>query len=200
MIVSNNIYLNKKVCLLGNGPSIKNYDIQYQSYDLVVGINRIYKTYLKDKIHILYYNLSTCDWEDLSKLLLFLSNKIDFKLIVFNPWYLSVEKKQYLYDMLKFYNLKNKFIYSSNIVRSLRLGNKTSKATRPLSGNAALNHIIRSKASSVDIYGFDFYNDSNNKYFDDLKFFNHNRYHDIPQNKDWLERTVADHRFITWYK
>jgi hypothetical protein len=191
MILLKDLYENKKVCLLGGGDSSSVYNIDFDSYDLVVGINRIYTTRHATNISVMYNALSKKDWTNVRDMLDILSNQKKFIYLIACPW----SKKRtyeinYIIKEKKFCENK-KFLYCRNIVREAPV------KKRPLTGMAALYHILLSGATSIDLYGFDFYT---NKYLDNLPKFNHDRYHDIDANKKFLQDLIVEYpEKINWF-
>ena len=63
-------YTNKKICVLGCGSSLEQYDINYENYDIVVSFNRIYNNekYLK-YVNIIYNCLSYQDRDNFDKMI-----------------------------------------------------------------------------------------------------------------------------------
>lgn len=185
-----NLYKNKKICLLGCGLSLEKYKINFNDYDLVVGANRIYKTEYCSHINVLYYNLSKKDnCNDMLKHISLLNN---IKYIVFCPWSSGPKRRMYLEQLLNVYKITN-HLYCKFIVRGLK-GIKR----RPLTGMAALNHIIYSGASEIDIYGFDFYEEM---YINNLTKFDHDKYHDIESNKNFFLNLMQQYpNQIKWNK
>lgn len=187
------IYKDKNICLLGNGESITKYNIDFNKYDLVVGINRIYLTkYYKD-INVLYYNMSKKDNYNLDYLLSSIKNSSNIKYLILCPWCSGPKKRLYLENLINKYGIKN-HIYSKSIVRKIPQIQK-----RPLTGIAALNHILLCGIKSIDIYGFDFYQ---TKYVDKLQYYSgHEKYHDIGSNFDFFKTLLETHNDkIVWHQ
>jgi len=196
----NQIYNDKKICIIANGSSTINYNIDYDSYDIVVGINRIYHTPIFDKINVLYSVLGIKDWHNIEYMIELLYAKNNFHYLVACPWYLKYDKKLLLYQLIKNYNLKNKFLYSNSVVRDLtnKGGHTGSFKKRPLSGIAVLNHILSFRPKEISIFGYDFYekeNVYNLPQYDRMTAKNH----DIEENRIYLEKLVCENN-ITWHK
>lgn len=191
--ISTEIYQNKKVCLLGCGASLDNNNINFSSYDIVVGTNRIYQTEYFNNINILYYNVSRSDKQNLMKLLYKISTSKIFQTLILCPWNSGPKKRKEMETKLQEYSINNT-IYAKSIARKL-----TQIKQRPLTDIAAMNHILLSKAQKVHIYGFDFYS---NQYIKNLKHFNnHNNLHDLESNRTFFLDTLQKHKnIITWYQ
>lgn len=177
---SGHLYLNKSICLLGCGSSLSKYDIDFSKYDVVAGINRIYQTDYMQYINVLYYNLSSADRKNLDSLLYKKQTLAHFKYIVFCPWSSGPKRRANLEKKLQQYLIDiDNHVYSKGIVRKLKEIN-----LRPLSGVAAVNHMLFSGAAKIDLFGFDFYG---NNYIDMIqKIKMHDKYHDIESNKQFL--------------
>jgi hypothetical protein len=191
MILLTDLYKNKKVCLLGGGHSSSAYNIDFDSYDLVVGINRIYKTRYINNINVMYNALSKKDWVNVKDMLDLLIDQTKFIYLIACPW-----SKKRTYEINYIIKEKNfcenkKFLYCRNIVREAPV------KKRPLTGMAALYHILLSGAVGVDLYGFDFYTTG---YLDHLPKFNHDRCHDIDANKKFLQDLIVKYpEKINWF-
>lgn len=187
-----NMYHNKKICILGAGKSIEKHNIIFSNYDIVVGINRLYKTNFIKNINILYHNLSIVEWPYLHSMITTLKENKNFKEAIFCPWYHKKEKKIYLYNLLDHYRFTN-YVYNNTISKSLPEIKK-----RPLTGISALNHIILSKGEHIDLYGFDFYQEPYTQQLN--KFKQHFAYHNIPSNKAFFLQLLSKNPNIKWYQ
>ena len=192
MILLPDLYQNKRICLLGNASSLTNFNINFNNYDIVVGINRIYQTKYIDNIHILYNALSKKDWNNTTIMTSILKSKPQFKCFIACPW--GAKRTSQIKNILSqcnFYDTKQ-FLFCRNIVRQVEV------PKRPLTGIAALNHILLSGGNNVDLFGFDFYK---TKYIDNLPVFDHRKYHDIEANKEFLINTINNpNNKITWWQ
>jgi len=192
MILLPDLYKDKKICLIGNGSSLESKNIDFNKYDVTVGINRIYQTNYINSINVLYTSLSRVDWHNVYGMVNKLKLTPIFQLLIACPWSKTRTKNiEYIVQQQGFCDTK-KFIYCRNIVRGVKI-NK-----RPLTGVAALNHIMLSDAESVDVYGFDFYTKN---YVNNLQKYNHSALHDISSNKEFfinLQQKYLDK--IIWHK
>jgi hypothetical protein len=191
MILLTDLYENKKVCILGGGNSSSAYNIRFDSYDLVVGINRIYKTRHINNISVMYNALSKKDWKNVKDMLYILSNQKKFIYLIGCPWF--KKRTDEINDIIKETNFceNKKFLYCRNIVREVPV------KKRPLTGMAALYHILLSGAAAVDLYGFDFYTTG---YLERLPKFNHDQYHDLDANKEFLQDLIVEYPGkINWF-
>jgi len=199
MLQMPDIYKDKKVCLLGCGKSLEKYNIDFNNYDIVVGINRIYKTSLLNKINILYYSFGQGDRSSIKDMFQILLNQKNFYTFIgcpaghrkkppglFSPDKGSKSKSlidvKKILDEINFCNNKNFYYFHSNVkIKPL-----------PLAGMTAVSHIINSEASFIDMFGFDFYTHG---YTESLKDFhiNHKKYHNIENNKKFLKNLINKH-------
>jgi hypothetical protein len=183
------IYENKKIILIGNGSSIFKYNIDFEKYDLCIGINRIYQSHLFKNINILYNGFGVKDWHNMKYLIQQLSIKNNLYGIIASTWRLSYNKKILLHKLIKEYKLIDKFMYSTNIVRKLsnKGGHSGPMKKRPLTGIAVLNHILENNAQHIDIYGYDFYKSPNINnlihYKDQTE-----KYHDLIENEIFFNK------------
>jgi hypothetical protein len=180
-----NLYQDKKICLIGNGDSSTKYNINYDNYDLIVGINRIYQTSYWSKINVIYYNLSQKDSHNIEYLFSLIKQSNNFKYLIFCPWCSGPGRRKKLEDLLNKYQI-NDHIYAKGIVRQIPEIKK-----RPLTGIAALNHILLSDPQLIDLYGFDFYQ---NSYINNLtRYIAHDRHHNIDSNKKYLLKLLNNY-------
>jgi hypothetical protein len=179
------LYDNKNICLLGNGESLEKHYIDFDKYDVVVGINRIYQTKYWKNINVLYYNVSKKDANNLEYLLNLIMNSNNFKYIFFCPWSSGSKKRKTIENLINKYKIKN-HIYSKEMARNIKHIKK-----RPLTGIAALNHILLSEIKNIDLYGFDFYK---TQYINNMQKFNqHNKFHDLESNKSFLYKLINNY-------
>jgi len=189
MILLPKLYRDKKICLLGSGQSAEKYNIIYKDYDLIVGINRIYHSNYIDNINVIYYNLSTVDAKNIEYMLKKINQKEQFRHIIFCPW--LAKRIQFTQQKIQETNFKKEYTFCRKIVRQIRIKN------RPLTGIAALNHIILSGAKQIEMFGFDFYQ---NRYINNMKHhIVHDRFHDIKDNIRFLNEMMQKHNII-WHK
>jgi len=193
MLLEKNIYKNKKIAIISNGSSVLKYDIDFNRYDIAVGINRIYQTPLFEKINVLYNGLGIKDWHNVETMIKKISNKKNFDFFIACPWYLKYYKKIIFYQLIHKYGLSHNFIYSNNILRNLTniAGHCGPMKKRPLSGVAVLNHILQHDPLSIDIYGYDFYETEsvyNLTQYSSMTTKNH----DLIENKNFLEKLIIE--------
>jgi hypothetical protein len=179
------LYCNKKIILIGNGPSVLKYNIDFTKYDTSVGMNRVYLTPMFDNINVLYHSLSCKDWKNLEFLFNTLLYKKNFYGLIGSIWFMKEAKRVILKELITKYNLDEKFIYSKNISKKMCNSNYHlgPMKKRPLTGIAALNNIIEYCPKQIDIYGYDFYQNFQNIY--GLRFYKRqtNLIHDLEENK-----------------
>jgi len=167
---------DKKICLLGSGDSLNNYKIEFKNYDVIVGINRIYRTDIGQKLNVLYHNASPYD-------ILYSKNKFaedlaeKLKYIIFIP---ALRQTYRRFKEFHEFMLSN---YNNKIIADLRFASLQSKKFKYklLTGISALIHLILIEPKTIDIYGYDFYE---KEYYNNLpnkpgKLKNHN----IVENK-----------------
>jgi len=189
MILLPELYKDKRICLLGSGMSLSTNNRKYTDYDLVVGINRLYHTEYLDVLNVLYYNLSSVDQNNLDYMLETMNNKKNIKYLIFCPWCnKAIQKTRKKIAQLKF---NKEYVFCQKIVRQVRI------KQRPLTGIAALNHIVLSGAKSVNVYGFDFYQ---KEYVCNMKHYKfHDTFHNIEDNIRFLNEMMQKHNII-WHK
>ena len=181
------LYKNKKICLIGSG-DFKN-NINYEKYDIIVGINQIYKTDFFEKVDIIYHGISDKDpffYENLN----FYSN---FKKIILIPRISKNNKNRVKKIIINNFN-NNKIMFDVNIIKNL----EDSISTNPLSGVTSLTHISRYSPNSIDIYGFNFYE---NDYIEGMIVYNDaKKSHNIDSNKKHFDNILIENKKINWIK
>lgn len=191
-----NIYSGKKVCLIAPGKSLDKHQIEFDKYEIVVGINRLYKTSFVNKINILYHHSilqnKSVSVADIEYMITILKNEKNFLKLICCPF---LNKKNKVVDILSLAK-KNNFYNYSFCPEIAKIDIKPI----PLTGMVAINHIISSGASFVDMFGFDFYSDG---YIENLKDFHlmHKKYHNIESNKKFLQNLIERNpEKISWKK
>lgn len=176
------MYKEKKVCLLGCGKSIEKYNIDFSSYDIVVGINRIYQTSFIDKINILYNGFGDGDRHNARFMLDLLKTKNNFISLI-------LLRNEEDYNLIKLIE-ETKFLDHKSFSYLPGLLN-IKYVRRPLTGIVALNHILKCDVGLVDIFGFDFYV---NGYIEGLKEAHPKKitaqWHDLSKNKNFLKNLI----------
>jgi hypothetical protein len=184
-------YKDRKIALIGSG----NYShdlIDFSIYDIVVGVNQIYKTNILDKIDIIYHGLSVKD-TDFIELLPNISN---YKKVIFIPRIVKSNNTR-ISELLYEFKYKNyKFYWEPDIRRD----SEDRMQTNPLSGIVALEHIIEQEPLYLDLYGFNFYTDS---YIEGMSILdNHpsviNNIHDLEKNKSYFIEILNKNKKINW--
>lgn len=191
------IYLNKRICLLGSGASLNKYDSNFNDYDVVVGINRIYRTKYFSYLDVFYNCLSFQDWDNLEFMISCISQNSKIKETIFVPWRLNRAEKVLLYELCNLYNIN--YIYTNTITRNIFVTIPEFKKT-PLTGVAVLNHILMCSPSSIDLYGFDFYNCGYIENIDYYEDYDSNRFHDIESNTFFFSKLLSENPNIRWYQ
>ena len=183
------LYLDKSVCLLGSGGSIENYDIDFDSYDLVIGLNQIYKTNYIKKINIIYHGISVNDQEFLS----FVDNINNEIMVIIAPRKMKSTLRR-LNDLIE----KNKVGFN------LCLHEKTFElvGNNPLMGVMVINELVNSGVKNVDVYGFDFYTQPYISGAKELKNHPNNdkNIHDLEINKNFFINLIENNKNVIWKK
>jgi hypothetical protein len=186
-------YKDRKVALIGSG-SYSHDLIDFSIYDIVVGVNQIYKTNILDKIDIIYHGLSVKDPEFI-ELLPDISN---YKKVVFIPKIVKSNNTR-ISELLYEFKYKNyKFYWEPDIRRD----SEDRMKTNPLSGIVALEHIIEQEPLYLDLYGFNFYNDS---YIEGMSILDNHPsvvrdVHDLEKNKNYFIEILNKNKKINWIK
>lgn len=192
MCLEKEIYINKKICILGCGSSVDKKDIDFCSYDYVVGINRIYQTKYIKNINILY-DSSHYLFDPLTNTKVNILNKSNLKYYFLIPGSIGLAKikmQKAIFEKIKI----PKKIYSnrSDIIVD---GKKV------LAGLFVLSIIAREKPELIDIYGFDFYKEN---YIEKLCFKHNineiNKIHNLKKEEDRLVKLLEKNKFINWIK
>lgn len=206
MILMPEFYESKKICILGTGESLKKYSIEYDKYDLIVGINRIYKTTYFQYVNILYSCVSVKDWADFYTLYSNMREYVHLKGIVCCPFLKGANKKAMLEQADNKKRKDQYTLYCPEIVHEISRKKQhlyQSKQrelivkSRPLTGIAALHHVCISGAKEVDLFGFDFYRESN-KYIEGLRFYG-TQSHSVSDNMKFFFLLKKKYK-INWHK
>lgn len=189
-----NFYENKKVCILGNGSSLVNHNIDFTQYDTVVGSNRIYKTKYASFINVYYNSMSKVEYPNFPDMLKTIASFDSFKHFYACPWSSGPQTRKFMINLFRSSDIKD-HTYNKVLPRTVaKFLNK-----RPLTGISAIYHVLLSNPISVDLYGYDFYN---TKYVNNLKKYkSHDRLHDLDSNKAFLEKMIKEHGSdkIRWF-
>lgn len=179
-------FCNKKVCILGNGSSLEKHKINYVDFDTIVGINRIYDTTFFENVDVLYHNCSLHDPLNDEKISFF-NNSKKLKVLILIPGIINSLVINQIRDIKKKYSNSVKFrIYVENYI--LKKVKKFFQG-RPLTGMTVVSHVIESGPTSVDLYGFDFYE---NGYVENLP--KKGCYgHDVDENKNYINKLCLEH-------
>lgn len=183
------IFKDKKVCLIGSGEISQ--DIIYKNYDIIVGINQIYKTSFFENIDVLFHAASMYDPEFIHKM-----NKIsESKKIIIIP--------RILKSNIDRINIILNNISNNDNISTLDISHIEKKIkTNPLAGISSLYHIIKGDPKSIDIYGFNFYTTG---YTLGMKIYDNHpnkneKVHDLEKNKDFFIKLVSENNNIKWIK
>lgn len=196
IILLDEFYKDKKVCIIGCGDSINNFEIDFLSYDVVVGINRIYLTKYAPYVNIYYNSMSSKEYKNFPYMLEKISGSLNFQHFYCAPWSSGPKTRKFMASLFYFANVEN-YTYNKRLAREV--GRRVLK--RPLTGMSALYHVLLSQPEKVDLYGYDFYNE---QYIDNkIKRYNgHNRLHDLNSNQELLVSLIQEHGEdkIRWVK
>jgi len=186
------IYKNKKVCLIGCGGSLENREIEFNKYDYVVGINRIYKTKYFKNINILY-DSAHHQFDPITNNKIRIINESNLIYYFLTPGAKSLEKLRFQEFMLKKIKVSTKTYKNRPEVKV--------SGKKILAGLFALNIIIGGEPFLVDIYGFDFYKKN---YTSGLDFKHElnliNKMHDLAAEEDYLNNIIDKNKYINWIK
>jgi hypothetical protein len=179
-----NLFKNKKICLLGNGSSIYKYNIDFRSYDEVIGFNRIHKTPYFNNITILCHGCGIVDRQNVNSIFFRATNMNNIKHLIFCPT--RSTQKNNIINLANKYNLTKKTIFSTKFIRNKKLYNSIGEK-HPLTGIAMLYWIVKFLPTKIDIYGFDFYSKPS---LENIKDYTRrtNKFHSIEKNKKFFEK------------
>lgn len=144
-----NLYKDKKVCILCCGESIDKHKIDFDKYDFVIGLNRLYKTKYIDKINVLYDSCHYIhDFISLEKIKILNESNIKYYFLI--PGKIS---KQKIIDNMK--------LIQSNLKIPFKVIDERDKHAigdrKILAGVFVLKKVLGEKPKSIDLYGYDFY-------------------------------------------
>lgn len=183
---------NKSICLMGSGNSLKKFkpQINKNNYEIIAGLNRIYRTDMIDRIDILFHNASMHDELRLSCHLLDIE-KLNY--LVFLPSIPSTYDQYY-----KNFNSSIPELYFDKIIFDLlEHSNQNIKYNcNLLTGISSLLYLIKASnnSSKIDLYGFDFYSQG---YYGGLQQFASP--HNINKNKIILDDIVSNNSNIQYF-
>jgi len=196
IVLLDEFYKDKKVCIIGSGNSSNKHDIDFLSYDVIVGINRIYQTKYGPYINVYYNSMSKKEYSHFPDMLEKISGSNNFKYFYCAPWSSGPQTRKFMASLFYFANVEN-YTYNKRLARAV--GRRVNK--RPLTGISALYHVLLSQPTKVDLYGYDFYNE---KYIDDKikRHKTHNRLHDLESNQEFLVSLIQEHGEdkIRWFR
>jgi hypothetical protein len=180
------LYKDKTILLLGNGQISKKVHAQKKKYNIIVGINQIYKSSNYKYIDVHYHALSKHDTD-------FLENYKEIsndKLLILKPTRIKPQL-----DLIR-------EIANENPLQMFNVDDKglNKKIGNPLSGIWILEDILEGEPTSIDILGFDFYSTQNKTYevlpnnpkVDD-------KVHNLEANKKHFNNLLAKHKNITYH-
>lgn len=190
-------YYNKNVCILGTGPSLAKYDIDYTKYDTVVGCNRIFLTEYMNHVNVLYHNLH--GWEEITLETFIYSLPKYHKLqrVLFSPFH-SLKTPTNVNPLAKAVKKVNFDKYDIAINLTTIVGDRL-LAGRPYTGLVATYHCSLFPPKSLDIYGFDFY-EGEESYVVPMKEYSNNTLHHKEANKKILTEIVGMSPNYNWFQ
>lgn len=168
------IIKNKKICLLCTGGSLDLVNIECHKYDLVCGVNRIYKTKYAKHIDIFFHGCQNVDRAELSFPKIFSENEQAKIILIPIATLLGNEHiKQISY-------IENLMRVNKNIIFNISLASmaQIKYGTRIYTGINSLSYILEYQPQFVDVFGMDFYTngytqDTNHKHLKQYKRINH---------------------------
>lgn len=144
---------NKKVCLLCPGKSLEKHKIDYSKYDLVCGVNRIYKTDYFDKINLFFHNASINDTPNKICDKVFSQKDNKQRYIVFVPGEISKIRFSIFKELdkttIKYNNVLCLYSIHQQLINTFGFN--------LLSGLMCVYLMLQLKVEHIDIYGMDFY-------------------------------------------
>lgn len=192
MTLEEQIYLNKKVCIIGCGSSVDSKKINFSEYEIIVGINRIYQTKYFNYINILYDSAHYIfDPVNTTKVKILNESKLNYYFLI--PGIKSLYRIKIQMAIFEKIKIK-KHIYKER--HDIKVDGK-----KLLSGLFTLNTILKGKPLSIDIYGFDFYENNyiqNLEYKHDIKIIN--EMHNLEKEKKYLETIIEKNKIVNWMK
>lgn len=192
MCLEKSIYENKKVCLLGCGGSLDKKEIDFQKYDKVVGINRIYKTKYFEKLNILY-DSAHYKFDPLTNIKINILNNSSLDYYFLTPGVKSQKKLKFQKNLIEKIKVK-KFLYNNR--PEMRVAGK-----KILAGLFVLNLILKGLPKKIDLYGFDFYEEN---YTDGLDYVHElsiiKTMHTLEDEKKYLQNLIKQNSCIEWIK
>lgn len=188
---------DKKICLVGSGASAERYDINFKSYDHVVGINRIYKTKYFPFINTIYSNGffdNDMNHSPLDEQLLLYEesdNIFNFFILPINHVFYSgvyANSVKLLRNSFSF-NIFCDIMYALNTCQKY-IPNATNIKNRLYTGTIVLHHLLEHQPKSIDIYGFDFYSEGNISGIEQAPSYGHNQ----QKNKETFHKLLTDNK------
>lgn len=144
---------NKNICLIGCGKSAEMCDINFDKYDLVVGINRLYKnSFFNKRIDILYHNVSFRDNLIYSMPSILNSHANRYIILLPSTKHTSSRSDGILEFVLNYFSDYN-IVYDP----FFRDKNREKYKTDLFTGVLSLMHLLEHNPKTIDIYGMDFY-------------------------------------------
>ena len=182
-------FKDKKVCLIGSGKIT--HDIIFKNYDIIVGVNQIYKTGFFENIDVLFHGASVCDPEFIHKM----HEISESKKIVLLPRITKGNKA-------RIQTILGSISKNANILYLNISSIENEMDSNPLSGVSSLYYIIRDIPKSIDIYGFNFYTA---EYMEGMEVYaNHpnknKKIHDLEKNKEYFNKLITKNNNIKWIK
>jgi hypothetical protein len=138
------LYLDKRVCALACGGSIDTHQIDFDYYDTVVGINRLYKTKYLPHLHVLY-DAAHYVFDPVNKNKVDAINASNLKLWIITP------------GIITYNDMDKTPLQQCRIPHFISQDRFYAPPVRITLGIYVLKDILKERPKSLDIFGFDFY-------------------------------------------
>jgi hypothetical protein len=180
----NNIFKNQKVCLLCCGESLDKHSINYDNYDIVCGVNRIYKTRYFNYINFLFDGCHYI-YDPLSVQKIKLLNNSNLNNIVFTCGFMA-------FDIIT--NLSNR-LNKKHIIKYRDIINNQKISV----GTEAFLTIVKSEPGSLEVFGLDFH--SSNYIEELLNDYTHKKQqclklHNYAAERELCMQTIKESNFF----
>lgn len=144
IIMKSELYLDKRVCVMACGGSIDRHEIDFASYDTVVGINRLYKTKYFPHMHVLY-DAAHFVFDPVSKDKIGIMNDSSLKSWILVPGIIT-------YDAMD-----KALLEGCRIPHFISQDRFYAPPVRIVLGIYVIKDILKENPKTLDVYGFDFY-------------------------------------------
>jgi hypothetical protein len=138
------LYLDKNVCVMACGSSLDTHQIDFEKYDTVVGINRLYKTDYLNHMHILY-DAAHYIFDPVNEKKVNAINSSNLKLWILTP------------GIITYNHMKKERLAKCTTPHVISQDRFYAPPVRITLGIYVLKDVIKERPKSMDIFGFDFY-------------------------------------------